>query len=280
MEIIIAPSSPIQQLADYIFENYRHFESRCGLHDVPVSFADCADCHSKAYYSRGKPKYDCDNFKFAYLWRYLSAHIAQTEQPLSKCVIPRLEKEGDIRALSLGGGPGTEAIALMNQLKARGGDYSVVFDNLEQEQSWNPIYDDLVNRFAGYLGNISIDARFHQFSAIASLPSQRWIHPEGYHVVFAGWILSELDHKVERARVLSEALGLACHNGSVVITERIEKALINEISEFVQRSAGWSLVGSEDNCQSHAGVSFPEEFLTTFKPKLSYQTAYWVLQKH
>ena len=102
MELMLPP---VQRLADHVYSNCQDFAPYCAVHDKAAGPGICASCHSSSYYG-GRPVYECDNFKRAYLWRFLSAHIAQTEQPLSAYVVPQIDKQPEIRALSLGGGPG------------------------------------------------------------------------------------------------------------------------------------------------------------------------------
>lgn len=266
---------PLQKLADYVFTQYRDFDQRCELRGIAVNAAICANCHKDSYY-RGRPAYECDNFKQAYLWRFLSAHIVQTEQPLSMYVVEQVCRESNIRALSLGGGPGTEAIALMNLLHGRTGNFSITFDNLEAEPSWQPFYDDLVNRFAGYLKNIKINARFKSSTAVYSMPTNP---TTAYHIVFASWLLSESDVASERENLLAQLWRVTRRNGYLVVMDREEDTLINEIQELLQGLDECSEVEADFTCQGYAGVSFPDELKEIFMPKLNYQTAYWVLRR-
>lgn len=269
---------PLQQLADYIYDAYKEFEEHCSVDGSDADWETCVFCHRKAYMRGGKPKYGCDNFKRAYLWRFLSTHIAQTESPLSTHVSEHLGKLNTVKALSVGGGPGTEAIALMHQLNGCDGNHNITFHNLEYEQSWEPIYLDLVGQFTQYASNVSITPKFHQFDASAPLLQQ--INESDYEIVFIPWILSEMKTSAERQMLLQRAAIATCQNGHLIVTDRIEESLMDEISAFTTELEGFNLIKENRECKSHAGISFPSDLIEIFKPKLSYQTAYWVLRKN
>lgn len=266
---------PLQQLADYVYTNYGDFDEWCEVFGQPVDAASCATCNRQSYFG-GRPAYECANFKRVYLWRHLVAHVVQTEQPFKKCAAASVATRPNIRALSVGGGPGTEAIALMDVLRTRTGTYSIVFDNFEAEASWQPFYDDLVNRFAGYLKRISIDARFSPTGFVASRPVNS---TAAYDVVFVSWLLSESDRTGARKGLLEQMQQATRPDGYLIVTDRTEDALIDEIDTLLSKLEECSVVDSDRNCHRHAGIAFPDEWKETFKPILTYRTAYWVLRR-
>ena len=268
---------PLQQLADYVFDAYKEFDEHCNADGNDADRETCVICHQKAYWRTGKPKYDCNNFKRVYLWRYFSTHVAQTEHPLLKHVSVHLGKLKTIKALSVGGGPGTEAIALMDQLNDCDGYQNITFHNLEYEQSWEPIYLDLVNQFAKYVGNVSVTPKFRQFDA--SVPLIQGIDDSNYDIVFLPWVLSEMKTTAEIRILLQRAADTTRNEGYTIITDRIEENLIDQISKHVTELGAYYLIEENRECKSYAGILFPDELKEIFKPKLNYQTAYWVLLK-
>ncbi|MCJ7604877.1 MAG: hypothetical protein MUO19_02440, partial [Dehalococcoidales bacterium] len=196
---------------------------------------------------------------------------------LSGYVSEHLGKLDTVKALSIGGGPGTETIALMNQLNGCEGNQNITFCNLEYEQSWEPIYLDLVDQFTHFTSSVSITPEFRQFDASAPLFQQ--INESDYDIVFIPWILSELKSSTERRMLLQRVAGVICMNGHLIVTDRIEEALMDEISKYAAELKDFNLIEENRDCKSHAGISFPSELLEIFKPKLSYKTAYWVLKK-
>ena len=166
----------------------------------------------------------------------------------------------------------------MHQLSDRGGNQNITFHNLEYEQSWEPIYLDLVNQFTRYVGNVSITPKFRQFDAAAPLIQQ--INESDCNIVFLPWILSEMKTSAEKRILLQRAAVATCQDGHIIITDRTETALIDEISKFVTEFGDLILIEENRECKSNAGISFPPELKEIFKPKLSYHTAYWVLRKY
>ena len=278
MTLVDLLHSPLQQLADYVFSTYREYDEQCHENNSDASWDTCVSCHQKAYWRNGKPKYNCDNLKKVYLWRYLSTHIAQTEPPLLRPAAEKLCGKEEVKAMSVGGGPGTEAIALINQLNNSVDFQNITFHNLEFEQSWESIYFDLVMLFTKFVDNISITPAFLQFDA--SAPLIQIISESDYDIVFLPWILSEMKTSGERRILIQRAIDATCPEGFTLITDRIEEALIEDISSFVNGLADCNLIEVNKECVSYAGISFPPDLVEIFKPKLNYRTAYWVLQKN
>jgi len=266
----------MQRLVDYTIDNYRILDEHCKIDKVNVSTGQCVTCHIESYKPGGVPRYECENFKRVYLMRYLGSRTAQLEKPLSLLVQESMRRQSVIKGASLGGGAGTEAIALMNQLRLLDTNCTVVFDNFDFEMSWKPIYDDLLTKFSSYLGSISIKPRFHKWDFQTTLWTTSNDKP--YQVVFVSWLLSEIDDKDKRSEVLREVLKSICKNGYVVVADRTELSLIQTISEFVNETSGWKTVDVNTLHEGNCGLEL-ESIWQDFSPQANYSTAYWVLQK-
>ena len=262
----------------YVFDYYSELEDICQATHKKVDPSECAECHRQAYVPGGVPDYACDNFQKVYVIRYLAAHTVQLEESVSKCFGEQMTEKTVIRGASLGGGPGVEAIALMNQLRSSERNHTVVFHNFDRENSWRPIYFDLLKRFAGHLENICVRPVFR----LLNFPIVKLKAPDHkpYHIVFVSWILSELDGQEMRSKLLEQVLGSACDEGYIVIADRTEGGLIEQIGQLVERTEGCNLLDCnlehEGNCHE---VDFPREIWDAFGPQANYSTAYWVLRK-
>jgi len=270
--------TPFEKLMTYVFDNYSELAGICQTTHEEVDPSECADCHRDAYRPNGAPDYTCDNFRRVYVIRYLAAHTAQLRAPVSRCFGEEEAEKAVIRGASLGGGPGVEAIALINQLANSETNHTVVFHNFDRERSWKSMYLDLVEKLAENTESISVSPEFHELNS----PIVRFKPPDlkPYDIMFISWILSELDDQETRSRLLAQSLLAVCDRGYIIIADRTEQTLNSEISRFAEGTAGCDIVDCELQHAGNCHIDFPGEAIwDVFGPKASYTTAYWVLQK-
>jgi len=263
---------PMQRLLDYVIENYLTIEGLCPNSGLECDIAQCVPCCSENYFG-GTVRYDCFNFKKVYLVRFLISHTKQTCDLIRRTIVPDIAKIANLFVISFGGGPGVEALALMELLRHYDGRYDFVFDNVDRELSWQPIYQDLVQAFSGWVNNVRVTPQFSQIDVTEGFKAHE------YDIVFIPWILSELD-KEGRHRVLSRARDLTQPSKYVVVTDRPELDLISKISESITSIQDWELIESDTGFKGWCGAHFPDEIQKAFWVQLTYRTAYWVLKKH
>jgi hypothetical protein len=260
-------------LMDYVFKNYSELDTFCKVKKTPVNTSDCVTCCSSSFYG-GISQYACLNFRKVYLIRLLAAQITQTQVPIRIHLINDLRDKSKISAISLGGGPGTEAIALMNELSSWGSNCHLEFVNVDNISGWKPIYKDLVNFFAEKTTNIKLNAKFMQFDvSITGYKSDRF-----YDLVFISWILSHIP-QLNRARVLRTARDLAKLHGHILVSERKEEAVVKDTSNLLKGISKLTLLELEKETSGHCGISFPDEIYDKFRVRVSCDSNYWLLQK-
>lgn len=261
----------MQRLLDYVVENYRELERFCKV-DGDVDVAKCVKCHQDSYYPGGQPKYECLNFRKLYVIRYLVSRVKQTSDLIGEHILPDIKSKADLSAISFGGGPGVEAVALMDQLSNCDGKFDLTFDNIDREACWEPIYQGLVWCFAEWVKNIRVNPRFFQIDVTSNFTAGQ------YDVVFVSWILSEMNN-MDRFGVLTKAPDLARSRGYIVITDRPEQALAKEMSSLVEQIQGCNLVNHGTMSEIYCGVHVPDEIRDTFRVQLKCNAAWWVLKK-
>lgn len=280
MGIILPPIPDVQMLMDYVIKNYRRLEDFCKLDSVEADIKKCVECHRKSYRPGGIPKYQCQNFRKVYLMRYLATHMTQLEAPLLMPIREIAKQQAVVKVASLGGGPGAEAITLMDLIKREGSPdskYMVIFDNFDSEMSWKPIYNNLTKEFSSYLKNISIQPHFHKWD----FGKKSWVVPdeESYQIVFVSWLLSEVNDEGKRLEVLKQALRTICENGYVIVAERTEQSLTTIVSKVLRDISGAiKVIDEKGNHAGNCGLDL-NQIWDDFEPQAKYQTAYWVLRK-
>ena len=271
-EIIIDFSEPpIQSLMNYVFENYRGLDDFCEIERKTIDPRGCADCHRNSYFPRGNPKYECDNFKRVYLLRYLARQFEQSNFVVKEYVLGKIEGKTDLSAVSLGGGPAPEALALLDGLSSCKGEYDLFFDNIECEASWEDIYHDISHQFANYVENIKLKTAFSCYD-VTSYVLQRQ-----YDIVFISWIFSEMGGQ-DSSSVLELAKNLATSPGYILVLDRCESPLVANITALVNRAQGLTLVEHDRKKHVHSIVDFPSDITDTFGPNFGCDFAFWVLQ--
>ena len=274
-EIIIEFSEPpIQRLMQHVFDNYSEFDEFCefteDLEPAPVDVEGCVECHHQSYFDEGNPIYECDNFKRVYLVRYLARQFEQSDFVIKEHVLHHIEGKADLSAVSLGGGPAPEALALMNGLSSYEGDHNLFFDNIDCEASWEDIYHDLAHRFVKRVKNIKLKTGFNS-SDVTS-----YVSDKQYDIVFISWLLSEMDEQ-DSSNVLDAARNLAAPLGHILVIDRDESSLVSRISALIGTAQGLALVEHQSK-YIHSIVDFPPDIKATFSPDMGCDCAYWVLQ--
>lgn len=261
---------------DYIFENYRELDDFCEFREdvgpVSVDVEECVDCHMRSYYPEdGNPMYQCGNFKRVYLVRYFATQFAQSEFVIKAHILRDVKGKADLSAVSLGGGPAPEALALMNELSSCEGDYNLFFNNIDREASWEEIYHDLAHRFAKRVENAKLKTGF------SSSDVTSYVSHKQYDIVFISWMLSEMDEQ-DRPQALEMARKLVTPQGYILVTDRLEEAVVESISTIVGGTSGLELQRHDKVQGVYCGVSFPDDLKELFKVRLLGDIAYWVLQ--
>lgn len=270
---------PMQRLVEYVLQNYATVEGICQGSGSKAEVARCVDCNSSSFYPSSQPKYDCGNFRRVYLVRFLATHVNSTGLVIAENLQAAIGAKDSLTVVSLGGGPGIEALALMDGLSKYDSKRTVWFENVDLETSWERVYLDIVQRFAKMVGeSVHIDSCFSQYDV--TTPLGGGYLPDGMgecDVVFVPWVLSHIDKRHWPA-VLGNARDLSRPGGHVVVTDRVQQALVKEICTVVG-TEGWHLRKHDTMLKKHCGVSVPDEIQKLFHVELSCSTAYWVLQK-
>jgi hypothetical protein len=272
-EIVIdLTEPPIQSLMNYVFENYRKLKGFCEIEGKSKNAVDCGNCHRNSYFGRGSPKYACDNFRRVYLLRYLARQFAQSDLVVREHVLREFENKKDLSAVSLGGGPAPEALALLDGLSSCKGDYSLFFNNVESEASWESIFHDISHQFAGYAKNVKLKTAFSCYDATGYAPQKQHDHD----IVFISWLFSDI-RGGDNAGVLRLAGDLVTPQGYILVMDRYENSLVSRISDLIDATQGLTLVKHETE-HVHSVVDFPQDIVETFGPDFGCDFAYWVLQ--
>ena len=173
----------MQSFMDYVFDTYSELDPLCTSGSVKVNTDDCVDCCKDSYYD-GETQYKCDNSKKIYLIRNMATQIKQVDLALSQSLREDICSQNNIKMITLGGGPGTEAIAFVDILKNCDDDFELEFDNVDSESSWETIYGDLTKNFVNRISNVTLKTRF--FGGNISSYTVKVL----YDVAFVSWPFS------------------------------------------------------------------------------------------
>lgn len=266
---------PMQAFMDHVLDIYSELDPLCNSRGgVTVDVDDCVDCCKDSYYG-GDTQYKCNNSKKIYLIRNLATQIKQIELALSQSLREDICGQNDITVMSLGGGPGTEAIALMDTLRDYANDFTLSFDNVESEYSWQTMYEDLTQNFVNRIRNVTLKTRF--------LPSSIETHTETvtvlYDLAFVSWLFSLIETSQEILSILNVLGSLLREGGYLVIADRFEDKVVTRISSAIE-NANELILKENDRQIQWCGVMFPDDVRDKFKVRLKADSMYWILQKY
>lgn len=269
--IILPPEPPLQTMMDHVFDRYRQLDTSCSTKGTLVDTKQCVNCCAGSYFG-GRSVYECDNFRRVYLIKYLAVQVAQINLPIKVHLLGYIEEKAILSAISLGGGPGTEAIALMDNLR-REDNYELTHDSIDSVISWKTMYEDITHFFAKQIKNVKLKNRF----ITCDLTSTTYDSGKLYDVIFISWILSQIE-KQYMSRVLETARGLVKPGGYILVTDRPEETLVKNISAALDEIGGLSWIKKEGKATGHCGVTFPQDIQNTFQVRINCNSIYWLLQ--
>jgi len=269
--IILPPEPPMQTLMDHIFNRYRKLATACSIKGIPVDTKNCVRCCADSYFG-GKSEYACDNFRRTYLIKYLAVQVEQIDWPIRVHLLGYVREKSTVSAISLGGGPGTEAIALMNNLSSDD-NYELTHDNIDATISWKTMYEDITQVFAKQIKNVKLKTRFVTYD----LTSATYHSHQLYDIVFISWILSQIDDQY-RSRILETSRNLVKPQGYVLVTDRTQETLVENIASSLNEVDGLSWIKKEGQLRHHCGVTFPEDIKDDFQVRIYCNSTYWLLQ--
>jgi len=259
---------------DHVFDTYSELDPLCISKSVNVDTDDCVDCCKDSYYG-SDTQYKCDNSKKIYVIRNMATQIKQVDLALSQSLREDICSQNNIKVISLGGGPGTEAIALMDILRDYDNDYKLDFDNVDSESSWKIMYRDLTQNFVNRISNVTLKTRFIS-SDIGSYAKTVTVL---YDVAFVSWLFSLINKSQEIENILNVLESLLRENGYLVVADRFEPKVVSRISNAIESADGLVLKENDRQIQ-WCGVMFPDDLRDKFKVRLKADSAYWILQKY
>lgn len=264
----------MQPFMDYVFDTYSGLDPACTSRSVKVNTDDCVDCCIYSYYD-GETQYRCDNSKKIYLIRNMATQIKQVDLALSQSLRTYICSQNNLKMISLGGGPGTEAIAIMDILGGYDNKYKLRFDNVDSQSSWETMYGDLTKNFAKRISNVTLKTSFTSSNIETHAKTVKVL----YDIAFASWLFSLIKKSQEILNILKVLESLLKEDGYLVIADRFEDKIVNAISNSIKKADGL-ILREYDRQIKHCGVAFPDSLRDKFKVRLYADSAYWILQKY
>jgi len=90
-------------------------------------------------------------------------------------------------------------------------------------------------------------------------------------------MLSDMDEQ-DKPKVMTLARDLVTPHGYIVVTDRLEEALIENISTLVNETQRLALREHGKLIEHNCGVDFPDHIKDTFKVRINCNTAFWILK--
>jgi hypothetical protein len=259
---------------DHVFAKYSTLAKHCPTRDgALVAVDDCVQCCSKSHWG-GIKSYDCGNYRSVYVVKYLATQVVHLSRPILDHLTGLVRGGAGVSVAALGGGPGTEALALMDVVQSRGLlGVKLVVDTYDRESSWRPVFRDLTSRFSRMAGTVELRAQFLETDIL----HQRFPSSSVYDMVFVSWVLSEVDRQ-NRGEVVRLAGKLAKPARYLLVADRREPALMANISDVLETVGDLKLIANgevTDNCQ----IEFPDWVKETFQVRINCGSAYWIAKK-
>jgi len=269
--IILPPEPPIQTMMNHIFDRYRRLSTSCSIKGIPVDIKNCVRCCADSYFN-GESEYTCENFRKVYLIKYLAVQVEQINWPIKVHLLSYIWEKSTLTAISLGGGPGTEAIALINNLTDME-NFELTHDNVDAVDAWKTMYEDITHWFAKQIEKVKLKTKFISYD----FTSASYNSDQLYDIVFVSWILSQINRGY-RSRVLEIARNLVKPQGYVLVTDRTQDTLVENITTILNEVDGLTWIKKEEQLRHNCGITFPSDIKDDFQVRILCNSTYWLLQ--
>ena len=98
-------------------------------------------------------------------------------------------------------------------------------------------------------------------------------------IVYVPWILSEHSVSSSRREILQNALSMVADGGFVIVMDRVETALFQEIDGILSEFKSVEVVDRKDYVWMRTDIAVPDYVKKECGPKLSYRTRNGIVRK-
>lgn len=244
-----------------------------GCSDSTNGSSSCVECFKSQYYKGNTISYTCEEKRKLYVLRYLPAHVAEIKKGLSRILDQKNDEWfecDEIKILSLGGGPGTDAYALMLWLDEN----LTSFPSLEYVEihrvDMEPMWDEIVDELMGSLsGEVEYSLASHHIDVANGLDQ---LGENEFDLVIVSYLISELSTQ-ETIALSGDVQSLLKRDGVLIVNDRSEEPVVVDIEDFF-KNIGMK-VSKRVNTE-WAGYSYSPEISEVVLPKFKMSSViYW-----
>jgi hypothetical protein len=231
------------------------------------SAISCPECCHNRYYHHETIGYDCEQFRKAYVMRYLPVHIHENFLAFNTIPPEFLEQIGsndDINVLSLGGGPGSDIAAFKkffnNWHRHAPNIERLTIYRVDQEETWNTLASKVIDLFN--CPDVELDHRRIIENVLRFRPMRQGIK---FHFICLSYLLSEL--RLEDIPILAtNLLNFAADVAAIIINDRNQDE-VREKAELLLKKINAERIAVYSESK-HCGVTYDDAVKERVKPKL------------
>jgi hypothetical protein len=259
-------------------ETYRKYfaSSHTGKQPCGGDLSGCVECHINSYpCCHDGSLYECDNYARVYILRYVAAHVRMAQYPLvHNLELARVIRDRErVSMVSLGGAYGNETFALADLAHREKLGTKLIATSIDKSTVWRPYHDWMIRRYLELSAMRTVDARFLQADVTKKTNTPL------ADIVYVPWILSEHSVSSSRREILQNALSMVADGGFVIVMDRVETALFQEIDGILSEFKSVEVVDRKDYVWMRTDIAVPDYVKKECGPKLSYRTRYRIIRK-
>ncbi|EPR4994968.1 hypothetical protein ACU6DI_004061 [Vibrio navarrensis] len=235
----------------------------------------CVDCLSKGYFSGTQIDYSCLTKRKLYVVRYLPVHVAEVVNALKSIptiTIEQLLDKEQLNILCVGGGPGTDNLALniwLDDVTAFE-DYevsNVTITRLDKCEEWDDISPNIIWEQQPEGLDFDLNRKLYDVTKTGLKTTKS-------HLVVMSYIMSEI--KENQLAALAENLLKNTYDDWVlVVNDRDEVAVTAKVEKLVKLLKGKIVVSN--NSKPHCGFTYPDEIWKKAEPKIWLKSVRYVV---
>jgi hypothetical protein len=256
-------------LSDFIAEIDAEFDyTVCGPCENTVGTANsCPECCQNRYFNGDAIEYDCEQFRKAYVMRYLPVHVHENFLALNMIpeeMLGRIAEDDDVNVLSLGGGPGSDILAFKkffnNWHRHAPNIERLTIYRVDLEETWNDLASQIIHLID--CAGVEIDHKRITNNVLRFRPRREGMRS---HFICLSYLLSELRLE-DIPRLARKILNFAADVAAITINDRNQDE-VREKAELLLDAINAERI-AECSDSRHCGVTYDEALKDRVMPKL------------
>jgi hypothetical protein len=238
------------------------YEKWNGCNNITPKSSNCLECFSKQFFGGNKIDYSCEQKRKIYVLRYLPVHVHEVYIAIKKInddILEIIKSKNEINILSIGGGPGSDILAIKKFIVEQINEESMPKFNifrLDKENGWDSVSKEIVYP--------KISNNFYHNKIKFDITLQKLNKNYNFDIVTISYLMSEISDS--DLSVFTHNVRNFLANKSVLIINDRDEVLVQNRIVAMLNNLPIKIYFSESE-RIWCGFSYPDDIGEITKPK-------------